>query len=172
MQASPNPEKINPPIRKNQSCFQPVDQAIKRHHYQQDALIEILHTVQDNCGYLDEEVLAYVARGLKLPLSRVYGVATFYHLFRLQPSGQHTCVVCLGTACYVEGANKIVQELERELGIGVGETTPDQRVSLETARCLGTCGIAPIVVLDEEVMGYQTPETALAQIRELYSSKP
>jgi bidirectional [NiFe] hydrogenase diaphorase subunit len=140
---------------------------MKRNHYRQDSLIEILHKAQEAFGYLEPEVLEYIARGLKLPLSRVYGVATFYHLFSLKPSGAHSCVVCMGTACYVKGSDRILTALEKELNIHVGETTPDNQISLMSARCLGACGIAPAVVLDGTVMGKQEPQMILARIDEL-----
>ncbi|MCW6035305.1 bidirectional hydrogenase complex protein HoxE [Spirulina subsalsa FACHB-351] len=139
---------------------------MKRNHYRQDVLIEVLHKAQESFGYLEPEVLDYIARSLKLPLSRVYGVATFYHLFSLKPSGAHSCVVCMGTACYVKGSGKVLEKLEQELGIEVGETTPDGQISLMAARCLGACGIAPAVVLDGAVAGKQTPESTLARIQE------
>ena len=142
-----------------------LDIAMKRNHYSQDALIEILHKAQESFGYLEPEILEYIARQLKLPLSRVYGVATFYHLFSLKPSGVHSCVVCLGTACYVKGGGKIIAALEEELGIHAGETTSDKQVSLVTARCIGACGIAPAVVFDGNVTGKQEPETVLQQIK-------
>lgn len=146
-----------------------LDIAIKRNHYRQDALIEILHKAQESFGYLEPEILAHIAKQLKLPLSRVYGVATFYHLFSLKPSGVHSCVVCLGTACYVKGGNKIISAIETELGIQAGETTPDKQVSLLTARCIGACGIAPAVVFDGTVKGKQEPETVLKQIKDWQS---
>lgn len=146
--------------------FKSLDMTMKRHQNQPDALIEVLHKAQEAFGYLEEDVLKYIAKGLKLPLSKVYGVATFYHLFSLKPNGAHTCVVCLGTACYVKGSNKVVEVLEQELGIEVGQTTPDGKVSLMAARCLGACGIAPAVVFDGTVAGKQEPEMALARIQE------
>ncbi len=139
--------------------------AIKRNQHHQDALIEILHKAQESFGYLEPEILEYIAKQLKLPLSRVYGVATFYHLFSLKPSGVHSCVVCLGTACYVKGGGKIISAIEEELGIHAGETTPDNQVSLVTARCIGACGIAPAVVFDGNVTGRQEPEKVLQQIK-------
>lgn len=142
-----------------------LDITMKRHQYKADALIEVLHAAQEAFGYLEEDVLAYIARGLKLPLSKVYGVATFYHLFSLKPSGAHSCVVCMGTACYVKGGGKVMDALQAELGIEAGETTPDGQVSLMAARCLGACGIAPAVVFDGTVAGKQEAEMALAKIR-------
>jgi bidirectional [NiFe] hydrogenase diaphorase subunit len=102
---------------------------------------------------------------LQLPLSRVYGVATFYHLFTLKPSGVHTCVVCIGTACHVRGSSKLIAVLEAELGISMGKTTPDDQVSLLAARCLGACGIAPVMVIDGVVSGKQTADDVLEKIR-------
>lgn len=146
--------------------FKTLDMTMKRHQYKPDALIEVLHKAQESFGYLEEDVLTYIARGLKLPLSKVYGTATFYHLFSLKPSGAHTCVVCLGTACYVKGSNKVAEELEKELGIKMGETTADGQISLMAARCIGACGIAPAVVFDGTVAGKQEPDMALAKIKE------
>ncbi len=146
--------------------FKIIDITMKRNHYRQDALIEILHKAQEAFGYLEPDVLEYVAHALKLPLSRVYGVATFYHLFSLKPSGKHTCVVCLGTACYVKGSDKVLAALQQELGIKSGETTEDKQVSLLSARCLGACGIAPAVVFDGEVAGKQTADNVLEKIKD------
>lgn len=145
--------------------FKTLDMTMKRNQFKHDALIEVLHKAQESFGYLEEEVLIYIARGLKLPLSRVYGVATFYHLFSLKPSGAHTCIVCLGTACYVKGSSKVLQALEQELGISVGNTSADGKVSLLSARCIGACGIAPAVVFDGVVAGKIEPEETLKRIQ-------
>lgn len=146
--------------------FKTLDMTMKRNQYKHDALIEVLHKAQESFGYLEEEVLTYIARELKLPLSRVYGVATFYHLFSLKPSGAHTCIVCLGTACYVKGSGKILEVLEQELGTSVGNTSPDGKVSLLSARCIGACGIAPAVVFDGVVAGKIEPQATLERIQE------
>lgn len=138
---------------------------MKRHQYQADALIEVLHTAQELFGCLEDDMLTHVARSLKVPPSRVYGVATFYHFFTLKPHGEHTCVVCMGTACYVKGAAALVSAIEDLAGIKAGETTPDGKLSLITARCLGACGIAPAVVLDGEVLGYETPESLCNRVK-------
>jgi len=142
-----------------------LDAAMKRHRHQPDALIEILHTAQELYGYLDLDCLKYVGRCLKVPPSRVYGVATFYNVFTLKPRGEHTCVVCLGTACYVKGTATILSALEREHHLEVGGTTPDGTLSLVSARCLGACGLAPVLVFDQEIAGRVTAETALARTR-------
>jgi bidirectional [NiFe] hydrogenase diaphorase subunit len=144
-----------------------LDTFMKRQQHRGDALIEVLHKAQELFGFLDDSLLLYIARALKLPPSRVYGVATFYHFFSLKPQGEHTCVVCLGTACYVKGADKILAALERRTGIKSGETTPDNQLSLVTARCIGACGIAPAVVYDGAVAAKQTPETALTAVEKL-----
>jgi bidirectional [NiFe] hydrogenase diaphorase subunit len=116
-------------------------------------LIETLHTTQEAFGFLDEEALRYVAQSLRVPLSQAYGVATFYHFFTLKPGGRHTCVICLGTACYIKGAQHLLDSMQQSLHIVLGETTDDGEVSLLTARCLGSCGLAPAVVYDQEVAG-------------------
>lgn len=143
-----------------------LDATIKRHQYQQDALIEILHRASELFGYLELDLLLYVAHSLKLPPSRVYGVATFYHLFSLAPKGKHSCVVCTGTACYVKGAQEILNSLEDMTHIRAGETTTDGEISLMTARCLGACGIAPAVVFDGVVLGAQTSESVCEKVGE------
>jgi bidirectional [NiFe] hydrogenase diaphorase subunit len=154
-----------PPHPSGDKRFKLLDVAIKRHQFRQDALIEILHTAQELFGYLDTDVLVYVARSLRAPMSRVYGVATFYNFFSMKPPGEHTCVVCMGTACYVKGAGQILQAIERAHGIKAGETTPDGRVSLVTARCLGACGLAPALVFDGEVAGKIGVEQTLERVR-------
>ena len=130
----------------------------------QEELIETLHTVQEAFGYLDETALRYVAVSLRVPLSRAYGVATFYHFFTLKPAGEHTCVICLGTACYIKGAPQLVDTVKRDLGIAPGGTTTDGKVSVLSARCLGSCGLAPAVVYDNEVAGKVTSEQLRQQL--------
>lgn len=134
-----------------------VNATMRRNGNESDALIEALHTVQEAFGYLDEISLRYVASSLKVSLSRVYGVATFYNFFTLKPQGEHSCVVCLGTACYIKGAPQILVAINNLAHIKPGETTEDKKVSLLVARCLGTCGLAPAGVFDGEVMGKLAP---------------
>ena len=141
-----------------------LDAAMKRHRHQPDSLIEILHAAQELFGYLDTDCLKYVGHALKVPPSRVYGVATFYNIFTLKPRGAHTCVVCMGTACYVKGTAAILAAIQREHHVDVGGTTPDGQLSLVTARCLGACGLAPALVLDNEINGAMTPDAALARL--------
>ena len=139
-----------------------VDATIHRQGAQPRGLIETLHTVQEAFGYLDDQALRYVAMSLRVPLSRAFGVATFYHFFTLKPAGEHTCVICMGTACYIKGALQLLDTVRKDLGIDPGETTPDKKVSLLTARCLGSCGLAPAVVYDQEVAG----KVSTAAVRE------
>ena len=143
-----------------------LDAAIRKQQARQDALIPLLHRAQELFGYLDAPVLRHIARKLLLPPSRVHGVATFYHLFRLKPQGEHTCVVCMGTACFVKGAQKLVEAVETQGRIRAGETTADGAVSLVIARCIGACGIAPAVVLDNQTVGQMTPEALTGRVRE------
>jgi len=145
--------------------FKILEAHMKKHQFKHDALIEVLHKAQELFGYLEDDLLLFVSYKLKLPASRVYGVATFYHFFTLKPQGKHTCVVCLGTACYVRGSNKVLAAVEEKAGIKAGETTPDNQLSLVTARCLGACGIAPAVVYDGAVAPRQTPESALEHVK-------
>lgn len=130
-----------------------VDATMRKADGNAHGLIETLHTVQEAFGFLDEEALRYVALSLRVPLSRAYGVATFYHFFTLKPGGKHTCVICLGTACYIKGSQHLLDAMRQTLNIAPGETTADGEVSLLTARCLGSCGLAPAVVYDQEVAG-------------------
>jgi len=141
-----------------------LDASMKRQKFAPDALIEVLHTAQELFGHLSHDLLYYVARALKLPPSRVFGVATFYNLFTFTPPGRHTCVVCTGTACYVKGADAILARIEKTLGVAAGKTRADGEVSISTARCLGACGLAPIVVYDGEVAAHQTVDMAITRL--------
>jgi bidirectional [NiFe] hydrogenase diaphorase subunit len=145
--------------------FKILEAHMKKHQFQHESLIEVLHKAQELFGYLEDDLLLFVAHKLKLPTSRVYGVATFYHFFTLKPKGKHTCVVCMGTACYVRGADKVLAAVEANAKINAGETTPDGELSLLTARCIGACGIAPAVVYDGTVTPRQTPESALEHVK-------
>jgi len=137
-----------------------VQATMRRHGHAPNSLIETLHTVQETFGFLEKRSLEYVSLALRVPLSRVYGVATFYHFFTLKPPGEHVCVVCMGTACYIRGAQKVLQDIEQTAETKAGETSPNGRVSLLTARCLGSCGLAPNAVFDGEVVGKLTPAEA------------
>ncbi|MEO8607755.1 MAG: bidirectional hydrogenase complex protein HoxE [Chloroflexota bacterium] len=143
-----------------------VNATMRRYGHEADALIETLHTVQEAFGYLDDHALRYVASNLSVPLSRVYGAATFYNYFTLKPQGEHTCVMCLGTACYIKGAPQILEAIEDLTHIKPGETTYDKKASLLIARCLGACGLAPAGVFDGEVVGKLTPSDATDKVQE------
>jgi len=134
-----------------------VEGTMRRHGYQSHALIEVLHTVQESFGYLDDVALRWLAQAMRLPYSKVYGVATFYQFFTLKPQGEHTCVVCTGTACYIKGSTALLNAIETSIKIKPGETSADKKVSLLTARCVGSCGLAPAVVFDGAVAGKVTP---------------
>ncbi len=135
------------------------------------ALIETLHSVQQSFGYIDDDAMRYVAASLRLPLSKVYGVATFYHFFTLKPAGKHTCVVCMGTACYIKGAPQLLEHIKAEYDIKPGQTTEDGQLSVLQARCLGACGLAPAVVFDGQVAGRVGQEQMKDRLTELLSPK-
>jgi bidirectional [NiFe] hydrogenase diaphorase subunit len=128
------------------------------------ALIEALHAAQEAFGYLDDDALNFVGDTLGVPHSRVYGVATFYSFFTLKPQGEHTCVVCTGTACYINGAKEILAGLDRSLGVKPKETTADGKLSLLTARCLGACSLAPAVIVDGDVQGKVSAADLVARL--------
>jgi bidirectional [NiFe] hydrogenase diaphorase subunit len=128
------------------------------------ALIEALHSAQEAFGYLDEDALHFVGDTLGVPHSRVYGVATFYSFFTLKPQGEHTCVVCTGTACYINGASEILAQVDARFHIKPKETTPDRKLSLLTARCLGACSLAPAVIVDGAVKGKVHAGELVAQL--------
>jgi len=121
-------------------------------------LIAILHKVQNTFGYLSKEKLEAVAYLMNIPLSKVSGVATFYHLFQMEKSGKYIISICLGTACHVKGADKVAAKLEQELGIKIGETTKDGLFTLEGTRCLGTCALAPVIKIGDKVYPKVTPD--------------
>ncbi len=174
--SAPSPARAGAGHPSGDNRFKLLDRAITRHQGRGDALIEVLHAAQGIFGYLETDLLVYVAHALKLPLSRVYGVATFYHFFRLKPAGRHTFVLCTGTACYVKGASAIQQALEQRCGVKFGETTHDNTVSLVSARCIGSCGLAPVAVLDDAVGARLNPASALDRVetwlREPKEEKP
>lgn len=144
-----------------------LDAALKRTAYRQDALIEVLHAAQNAFGYLTTELLWYVAARLRLPPSRVYGVATFYNFFSLKPPGEHTVILCEGTVCYMHGARRIGEALEAAYGAAPGETSPDGKVSVAVARCFGSCALAPALIVDGHMMGNSSPEAAVARVQEV-----
>ena len=138
-----------------------IDEIIERLKDTPGSLITVLAETQGITGYLPVELQEHVAAGMNIPSSTVYGVVTFYSFFSMIPKGRHIIKLCLGTACYVRGIQEVANRLENALQIKVGETTEDKRFSLEAVRCLGACGLAPVMVVDEDTHGDVTPESAL-----------
>ena len=121
-------------------------------------LMVVMQKAQDIYGYLPIEVQQMIADGMGVPLEKVYGVSTFYAQFALSPKGKYNVSVCLGTACYVKGSGDVLEEVKKQLGIDVGECTPDRKFSLEACRCVGACGLAPVMMINEDVHGRLTPK--------------
>jgi bidirectional [NiFe] hydrogenase diaphorase subunit len=144
-----------------------VDARVRKLGANPGALIEVLHTVQESFGYLDEESLSYVSNALHVPPSKVYGVATFYSHFSLKPAGEHAAVVCTGTACYINGASGVIDAIAGEYGVRPGETTDDGHLSILTARCVGACSLAPVMVVDGRTIGRLNPERTVEALREI-----
>jgi NADH:ubiquinone oxidoreductase subunit E len=134
-----------------------LDEIINKFKNKPGGLIPVLEEAQVALEYLPVSVQKKIAEGLNLPLSRVYGVVTFYSFFTMKPRGKHTVRVCLGTACYVRGGKALHETLQKQFGIKDGETTPDRMFTLETVRCLGACGLGPVVVVDDDVHGRVKP---------------
>jgi len=144
-----------------------LEQVFEEFQAQKGALIPVLQRAQEIYGYLPREVLETISQRTGVPLSQVYGVATFYAQFYLTRRGRHIVRQCDGTACHVRGAAKIITAMEKELGIKAGETTPDYRVTFEVVYCLGSCGLAPVAMVDGEVVGQLIPEKMLEIVRAL-----
>lgn len=142
-----------------------IDRVVKAHHLEHGALIPVLQDVQKEFGYLSQPVIDRIAAGLGIPFSEVAGVVTFYSFFNTSPRGKHTVRVCLGTACYVRNGKQVLSDLQRELGIDVGETSDDRLFTLEVGRCFGACGLAPVIMVDDDVHQRVKP----ARLRELLS---
>jgi len=149
--------------------FELIDRIIEVYGGQEGALIPVLHQAQESIGYLPEDVQAYIAERLKVPLSEVYGVVSFYTLFSTRPKGKYKISVCLGTACYVKGSGKILDEFQKQLDIKVGETTKDGLFTLEACRCLGACGLAPVLMVNDNVHGRLTGKDAIEIINKYKS---
>jgi NADH-quinone oxidoreductase subunit E len=130
-----------------------ISEILGRYEAEQSSIISILQDIQEHYGYLPKDALIYVSKELNFPLSRILSLATFFKGFSLKPKGKHPIHVCLGTACHVRGAQLVLEKFERELGIKFGETSADQSFSLDAVRCVGCCGLAPVVMVGEEVHG-------------------
>ncbi len=135
-----------------------VGQVLRKYQHDRSVLVDILHDIQAENGYLPKEALEETSRGLEVPLSRVYSIATFFKAFSLKPRGRHLINVCMGTACHVRGSDKVLERIEQELGIKKGENTPDLKFTLETVNCIGACALGPMVTIGEDYHGEMTPE--------------
>ncbi len=135
-----------------------VKQVLKQYNKDKSALIDILHDTQAAIGYLPKEALKEISERLDIPLSRVYCVVTFFKAFSLSPRGRHLINVCLGTACHVRGSDRVLEQIEKELGVKTGQNTPDLKFTLETVNCVGACALGPMVIIGEDYHGEMTPE--------------
>ncbi|WP_139904683.1 NADH-quinone oxidoreductase subunit NuoE [Clostridium thermarum] len=140
----------------NNSKFKELDEFIHQQENKESALIAVLHKAQELFGYLGEEVQNYVAEKLSIPVSKVYGVISFYSYFTTEPKGKYVISICTGTACFVKGSGEIVEEFKRKLNIKEGETTKDGLYTIDTLRCVGACGLAPVIMVNNRVYGHFT----------------
>ena len=159
------------PIKKvevdpNDKRWKLVRLTMQKHNYSRRALIETLHVIQDSFGFIDDDAVAYVSQELKVPSSKVHGVVTFYNSFTSKPTGEHSLVLCTGTACYVKGNDKMIEYMKERFGLDPNQTTPDNKLSFLAARCVGACGLAPVMILDGKIMGKMTVEEMQAKIEE------
>ena len=154
-------------IKVSCEALRKTEEICRQFHNDPGELISILHETQNTLGYLPEPVQRVIARELGISAQKVYGVVTFYSFFSMVPKGKYPVSVCLGTACYVRGSDKVLEEFQRVLGIGVGETTPDGKFSLDCLRCVGACGLAPVMVVNGKVYGKVTPAMAVKVVEEI-----
>lgn len=159
MRFSENLESLNPDL--TAEVMSQVDQIIDRHQGNPGCLIPVLEECQNLVGYLPVELQDHISRRLAIPGSTIYGVVTFYSFFSMMPRGRHTIKVCMGTACYVRGIAEVMQRIQTEYKLEVGGTTKNRRFSLESVRCLGACGLAPVLVVDDDAHGGLTPDGVL-----------
>lgn len=150
--------------------FKMLEEFIDKVPNNQSSLIEVLHKSQEIFGYLSEEVQSYVAYRLNVPVTKVYGVVTFYSYFTTKPRGKYVINICMGTACFVKGSNLILEEFQRKLNIKAGETTEDGKFTIEILRCVGACGLAPVVTVNDKVYGHFKKED-VKKLLESYSNK-
>ncbi|WP_170311650.1 NADH-quinone oxidoreductase subunit NuoE family protein [Vallitalea okinawensis] len=142
----------------SKEMYEELEQYINSMPSTKGELIRVLHKAQDIFGYLPKEVQIFVARKLGLPVSKVFGVVSFYSFFSMTPKGKYSIAVCMGTACYVRGAEKVLDEFKKQIGIETGETSEDGQFSIDALRCVGACGLAPVVMIGEKVYGRVTPD--------------
>ena len=169
MHSVQNLEELNPDL--TAEVISKVDKCIARNKGKPGSLIPVLEECQEIVGYLPVEIQEYIGKGLNVPGSTVYGVVTFYSLFSMTPKGRHTIKVCMGTACYVRGVAEVLNRLQSKFKLGVGDTTEDRQFSLETVRCLGACGLAPVVVVDSDTYGGVTPDSIINVLKKYEKSK-
>jgi NADH-quinone oxidoreductase subunit E len=143
-----------------------IDGIIKQYRGRESAILAILQDIQAKEKYLPKEALEYVSQKMHIPLAQVFRIATFYNALSLKPRGRHKVDVCLGTACHVRGGNKILEKMERDLGISVGETTKDKRFTLESVYCVGCCSLGPVAVVDGNVFGRLSQEKVPTLLKE------
>lgn len=151
-------QEINESLRERQNAYEKILEDLPN---TRESVIPALQLVQKSRGYIPEDGLEYISEFSNTPLAKVYGIATFYSQFYLEPQGEHTIKVCQGTACHIKGANEIYDSLLSELQIAPGEVTPDGKFTLATVRCLGACSLAPVMMVDEEIHGNLTPDKAV-----------
>lgn len=149
----------------NNGLIAEVNEILCKHKNREGALIDVLHEIQELFGYLPEQAMKQVAEGLSLPLSKVYGVATFYSLFTLEPKGKYVIRLCESAPCHIRGAGEVLSAIEEELNIKPGETTQDGKFTLEFTSCLGVCGVAPAIMIGDQVYGNLTPEKVKEVLR-------
>ena len=146
--------------------YELIGQMIDAYKDKEGSLIMVLHAAQEIYGYLPPELQEFIARKMNLPVSEIHGVVSFYSFFSTKERGKHTIHVCMGTACYVRGAQKLVEALEEKLGVSVGEVTPDKKFTLDVARCIGACGLAPAVMVDDDVHRQVQPHSVDAMLKQ------
>lgn len=145
-------------IKISESKINKIKEICQRFNHDEGELINILHAVQSEFGYLPAEVQEIIAKELRISVAKIYGIVTFYSFFTMTPKGQYPINVCMGTACYVRGAEKVLEELKKQLNIKIGECTPDGKFSINCLRCVGACGLAPVVMIGEKTYGRIAPE--------------
>ena len=159
-----------PKIKLSNSSIQIIKDVCAEFGHKEGELINVLHQIQHKLGYLPAEVQELIAKELKIPVVKVYGVVTFYSFFTMIPHGENPISICMGTACYVRGAEQILAEFKRELNVKVGESTPDGKFSINCLRCVGACGLAPVVTIGEKVYGRVAPSQVKGIIAEYSDS--
>lgn len=159
---------MTPAVQTQNQLYDRLKQVIEEKKDLRNPLIEILRTAQEIFGYLPIEVQEFIANEMGIPASKIYGVVTFYNFFSMKPRGKYTLNVCLGTACYVKGAPRLLQMISENLGVGLGETTPDGLFTISAVRCVGACSLAPVFVIGEDTFGRIENKDKVAEILKQY----